>query len=57
MYNSMAEYPHWFVVTCWVFATAVGLWIAVKLIKAALWMALFFVLFVAASTAVWYLLR
>jgi hypothetical protein len=57
MYNSVAEYPHWFVIACEVLVTAVGIWIVVKLIKAALWLFLFGVLFLAVSTAVVYLFR
>jgi hypothetical protein len=57
MYTSMAEYPHWFVVLCTVLAVALGLWIVLKLIKVALWLFIFGVLFVAGSAAIWYFFR
>jgi hypothetical protein len=57
MYNSVAEYPPWFVLTCEVLVAVVGFWIVVKLIKAALWLFLFGFLFFAVSTAVYYFLR
>ena len=57
MYNSMAEYPHWFVLTCEVLVAVVGLWIVMKLIKAALWLMLFGFLLFAVSTVVYYLFR
>jgi hypothetical protein len=57
MYSSMAEYPRWFVITCEVLVAVVGIWIVVKLIRAALWLLLFGFLFFAVSTAVYYFLR
>jgi type VI protein secretion system component VasF len=40
MFNSLAQYPHWFVVACAVLAAAV-LWVLLKLLKAALWILFF----------------
>jgi hypothetical protein len=57
MYSSMAEYPQWFVITCTVFAVAVGLWIVVKLIKVALWLFVVGVLISAGSYVAWYFLK
>jgi hypothetical protein len=57
MFNSLAQYPHWFVVTCAVVGGAIVLWIVVKLLKAALWMLLFGAIVVAVSAAAWLLLR
>ena len=57
MYNSMAEYPHWFVVVCTVLAAVLGLWIVAKLIKATLWLFLVGFLFLVGSAAVWYLFK
>jgi hypothetical protein len=57
MLNSVAEYPHWFVVGCTALVAALVLWIIVRLIKAALWILFFGVLVVAGSAAVWLLVR
>jgi hypothetical protein len=47
MFDSLAEYPHWFVVTCAFVAAGGFLWLLVKLVKMALW-AFFFALVIAA---------
>jgi hypothetical protein len=57
MFDSLAEYPHWFVVACTTLAAAAILWLLVRLLKAALWMLFFGVLFVGASSALWLLFR
>lgn len=57
MLNSLAQYPHWFVVVCAIVGGAIVLWLAVKLLKAALWMLLVGVIVVAVSTVAWLLLR
>jgi hypothetical protein len=57
MLNSVAEYPHWFVVGCTALAAALALWIIVRLIKAALWILFLGVLVAAGSAAVWLLVR
>ncbi|HXN35539.1 MAG TPA: hypothetical protein VN877_05175 [Opitutaceae bacterium] len=57
MFNSLAQYPHWFVVACAVVAAALVLWLIVKLLKAALWILIFGVVAVAVCAGVWLLLR
>jgi uncharacterized membrane protein YjjP (DUF1212 family) len=57
MINSLAEYPHWFVVVCMALAAAMVLWLIVKLAEAALWILFVGTLVVAASTAVWLVFR
>ena len=57
MLNSVAEYPHWFVVTCAALAAALVLWIILKILKAAMWIMLFGILVVAGASAVWLLVR
>ncbi len=55
--NSLAQYPHWFVVACATVAAALVLWLLIKLIKAALWMLFFGIVIVGAVAAVWMFLR
>jgi hypothetical protein len=57
MMNSLAEYPHWFVVACATLAAAVLLWLVVKLVEATLWILCFGVILVAIGTAAWLLLK
>jgi hypothetical protein len=57
MFDSLAEYPHWFVVACATLAAVAVLWLLVRLLKAALWLLFFGVLFVAVSSALWLLFR
>jgi len=57
MLDSLAEYPHWFVVACATLAAAALLWLLLKLLKAALWMLVFGVLLVGGSAAIWLLFR
>jgi hypothetical protein len=57
MLDSLAEYPHWFVVACATLAAAAVLWLLVRLLKAALWLLLFGVLFVGCSAALWLVFR
>ena len=57
MLNSVAEYPHWFVVGCTALAAALALWIILKILKAAMWIMLFGILVVAGASAVWLLGR
>jgi hypothetical protein len=57
MFNSVAEYPHWFVVACAALAAAFALWIIFKILKAALWILIFGVLVVAGASAVWLLTK
>lgn len=39
-FDSLADYPDWFVVTCVTVVMAVAIWVLVKLLKWALWLAL-----------------
>jgi len=57
MLDSLAAYPHWFVVACAMLAAAAVLWLLVKLLKAALWLLFFGVLLAAAAAAIWLLFR
>jgi hypothetical protein len=50
MFDSLAEYPHWFVIACAFVAAGGILWLLMKLLKMALW-AFFFALAVAAVIA------
>jgi len=57
MLDSLAGYPHWFVVACAALAAAAVLWLIFRLLKLALWMLLIGVLIVGGTAAVWLLLR
>jgi hypothetical protein len=57
MFDSLAEYPHWFVVTCAAVAAAAVLWLLLKLLKVALWLLFVGVVVAAGLTAIWLLLR
>ena len=57
MLDSLAEYPHWFVVACATVSAAMLLWLLMKILKAALWMLIFGVLLVGGATAVWLLFK
>jgi hypothetical protein len=57
MFDSLAEYPHWFVVTCSLLVSIAVLWVLLKLLKAALWLLLFAVIATGVLSAVWYLFR
>ncbi|MFY9926095.1 MAG: hypothetical protein ABSF76_17255 [Opitutaceae bacterium] len=50
MFQSLAAYPHWFVVACSVLAAVAVLWVLLKLLKAAMWL-LFFGLLIAVALA------
>ncbi len=53
VFNSLAQYPHWFVVVCAVFAAAVVLWVLLKLLKATLWILLVGLVVAAVVAAAW----
>jgi hypothetical protein len=55
--NSLAQYPHWFVVACAAVAAALLLWLILKLVKAVLWIVLLGALVVGAAAAVWMFLH
>jgi hypothetical protein len=57
MFDSLAEYPHWFVVACSLLVSIAVLWVLLKLLKAALWLLLFAVIATGVLAAVWYLFR
>lgn len=57
MFESLAAYPHWFVVACTAVAAAVVLWLLLKLLKAALWMLFIGVVVSAGLAALWLLFR
>jgi hypothetical protein len=56
MLDSLAEYPHWFIVACSVLVAIAVLWVILRLIKAVLWIVLFVVIATGVLSAVWYLL-
>jgi hypothetical protein len=53
MFDSLAEYPHWFVVACAAVAALAVLWLLARLLKAALWLLFFGVLIAAVAAAAW----
>lgn len=57
MVGSVGGYPQWLVALVAVVAALVGLWVFIKLLKLALWMLFFGIIFVGAGAAVWMLLR
>ena len=57
MFESLAEYPHWFVVACAAVAAVATLWLLVRLLKAALWILFTGIVLSAALAVVWLLLR
>jgi len=57
VFQSLAQYPHWFVVGCAAVAAVALLWLVLKLMKAVIWILLFGVLIVGGVAAVWMFLR
>jgi hypothetical protein len=57
MFDSLAEYPRWFVTVCAVLAGAAVLWVLLRLLKAALGLLFFGILIAGAAYAAWYFLR
>lgn len=57
MPDSLAEYPHWFVVACALLVGIAVLWVLLKLLKAAIWILLFAVIATGVLSAVWYFFR
>jgi hypothetical protein len=57
MFDSLAEYPHWFVVACGVLVAAAALWLLLKLLKAAVGLLYVGVLVAACAAAIWYFFR
>ncbi|HEY4990028.1 MAG TPA: hypothetical protein VII09_09485 [Opitutaceae bacterium] len=54
MFDSLAAYPHWLVVTCAVLAGVALLWVLLKLLKAAMYLLFFGLVAATVVTAVWY---
>jgi hypothetical protein len=50
MFDSLAGYPHWFVVACVVLAALGVVWLLAKVLKLAMWMLFVGILLVAAAT-------
>jgi hypothetical protein len=57
MVDSFGGYPPWLVAVGAALALVVGLWLLAKLLKLALWLLFFGLIFVGATAAVWLLLR
>jgi uncharacterized membrane protein YhdT len=57
MSDSLAEYPHWFVMACSLLVAIAVLWVILKLLKVALWMLVFVVVATGVLSVVWYLFR
>jgi hypothetical protein len=57
MFDSLAEYPHWLVLTCSVLAAAVVIWVLLRLIKAAMWLLFCGLVLAAALSLIWYFFR
>lgn len=55
--DSLADYPHWFVVACVTIVAAVLIWLLVKVLKWTLWVILITVLLVGGAVVVALLLR
>jgi uncharacterized membrane protein YhdT len=55
--ESLADYPHWFVVACVTIVAAVLIWLTVKVLKWTLWLLLIAVLLVGGAAVVALLLR
>jgi hypothetical protein len=55
--DSLAQYPHWFVVACSLLVAIAVVWVLLKLLKVALWLLLFTVIATGVLSAVWYLFR
>jgi hypothetical protein len=55
--DSLAGYPHWFVVACVTVAGVVALWVVVKLLKWSLYLLLGLVAVAGVAAAYWLLFR
>jgi len=55
--DSLADYPHWFVVACVTIVAAVLIWLLVKVLKWTLWVILISVLLVGGAVVVALLLK
>ena len=57
MFDSLAEYPHWFVIGCTFVAAGGVLWVLMKLIKMAMWAFFFALVLVTVLVAAGLLMR
>jgi uncharacterized membrane protein YhdT len=57
VFDSLADYPQWFVVACVTIVAAVLIWLVVKVLKWTLWLLLITVLLVGGAAVVGLLLR
>jgi len=57
MLDSLAQYPHWFVIACATLSAAVILWLVMKILKAAIWMLIFGIVVAGGATAIWLLFK
>jgi hypothetical protein len=57
MFESLAEYPQWFVIACSVVASVGVLWALLKLIRMALWALLFAAVVAGLVAAIGYFLK
>jgi len=57
MFDSLAEYPHWFVIGCTFVAAGGVLWVLMKLIKMAMWAFFFAIVLVTVLVAAGLLLH
>jgi hypothetical protein len=57
MFDSLAEYPHWFVIACTFVAAGGVLWVLMKLIKMAMWAFFFAIVLVTVLVAAGLLLH
>ena len=55
--DSLARYPHWFVVACLTVAGVVALWLLVKVLKWSLYLLLGLVAVAGLGATVWWLAR
>lgn len=57
MFDSLADYPRWFVVACGTVVAAVAIWLMMKLLKLTMWLLIGAVLAVGLGTAAWLLVK
>lgn len=56
-WNSLGDYPPWFVALCLTLAAAIAIWIFAKLVKWALWLLLIVVIVGGGATVLGLLMR
>lgn len=55
MFESLAEYPRWFVVACLTVVAAASIWLTIKILKWSLYLLLTLIVIVGGGTALWLL--